>query len=134
MNYTTIEQSKKLLELGLNPDSADMFYNEEPDECYPKDIVDTKYPMVIREGQKHYLKEYGVPCWSLGALLELMPKIKEDEDDGGCYPTLCKGYNTDKWHCVYRGSIYITNWCDTSIDAAFEMVLWLLENGFLNKE
>ena len=24
MNYTSIEQSKKLLELGLNPESADM--------------------------------------------------------------------------------------------------------------
>ena len=26
MNYTSIEQSKKLLELGLDAESADMFY------------------------------------------------------------------------------------------------------------
>ena len=25
-HYTSIEQSKKLLELGLNPNTADMFY------------------------------------------------------------------------------------------------------------
>jgi len=63
-----------------------------------------------------------------------MPKIKEDEDDGGCYPTLCKGYNTDKWHCVYRSSIHITDWCDTSINAAFDMMVWLLENNYINTE
>ena len=26
-HYTTIEQSKKLVELGLSPDTADMFYS-----------------------------------------------------------------------------------------------------------
>lgn len=30
MNYTTIEQSKRLLELGLNSDTADMFYSRRP--------------------------------------------------------------------------------------------------------
>ena len=69
MNYTSIEQSKKLLELGLSPESADMEYmflkkdgskvsnvpfvkepNEEPDCCY--DFIS---------------------CWSVGALLDIMP-------------------------------------------------------------
>ena len=123
MNYTTIEQSKKLVELGLNPDTADM-----------------QYLKIIRENDVKYIPELllddtecDIPCWSLGALMELMPKIQEDEDDGGCYPTLCKGYNTDKWHCVYRSSIYITDWFDSSIDAAFTMMVWLLENGYIKK-
>ena len=98
--------------------------------------------MMHDEPDPHYLarmKMYGIknpaiPCWSLAALMELMPKIKEDEDDGGCYPTLCKGYNTDKWHCVYRSSLHITDWYDTSIDAAFDMMVWLLENGYINTE
>ena len=71
--FTDIEQSKKLASI-LPVESADMFYNEEPDETYPKDIVDTKYPMVIREEHKHYLEEYGIPCWSFVALIEAMPK------------------------------------------------------------
>lgn len=126
MNYTTIEQSKKLVELGLNPETADM--------CYPHFIrhgADTynKTPE-IAEGIDY---PYEMPCWSLGALMELMPKIKEDEDDGGCYPTLCKGWDNGQWHCVYRSSIHITKWYDNSIDAAFEIVCWLLENNYLKK-
>lgn len=123
MNYTTVEQSKKLLELGLNSETADMYY-----DGYGK--LPVGYPGILMHKNSF---EYDTPCWSLGALMELMPKIKEDEDDGGCYPTLCKGYNTNKWHCVYRSSIYITDWCDTSINAAFDMVVWLLENGYIKK-
>ena len=125
--YTSIEQSKKLLELGLNSETADMLWEQ---HFFEIPYVTVKpYTTKGRSIISHIL-----PCWSLGALMELMPKIKEDEDDGGCYPTLCKGYNTDKWHCVYRSSIYITNWCDTSIDAAFEMVVRLLENGYIKTD
>ena len=125
MNYTTIEQSRKLLELGLNPETADMWWT-------PLNWQLTEYYVEVKQDGIGTPKN-PIPCWSLGALMELMPKIKEDEDDGGCYPTLCKGYNTDKWHCVYRSSIYITNWYDILIDAAFEMVVWLLENGYIKK-
>ena len=76
--YTDIERSKVLAKI-LPLESADMFYNEEPDEPYPKDIVDSKYPMVIREGQKCCLEEYGIPCWSLAALLSVIGcKFKYD--------------------------------------------------------
>lgn len=125
MNYTTVEQSKKLLELGLNPETADMWWT-------PLNWQLTEYYVEVKQDGIGTPKN-PIPCWSLGALMELMPKIKEDEDDGGCYPTLCKGYNTDKWHCVYKSSIYITNWYNTSIDAAFEMVVWLLENDYIKK-
>lgn len=125
MNYTTVEQSKKLLELGLNPETADMWWT-------PLNWQLTEYYVEVKQDGIGTPKN-PIPCWSLGALMELMPKIKEDEDDGGCYPTLCKGYNTNKWHCVYRSSIYITDWCDTSINAAFDMVVWLLENGYIKK-
>lgn len=121
MYYITIEQSKKLLELGLNPKTADMCYSTFGVEAYPLHLI-------LKN------KEKLVPCWSLGALMELMPKICEDENDGGCYPVLCKGFNTDMWHCVYRSTIYITDWYKSSIDAAFEMMVWLLENGYIKTE
>lgn len=132
MNYTSIEQSKKLLELGLKAETADT--------CYDVGYGQTKAHIECENFISYFtndefpeLKDRYIPCWSLAALLELMPKIKEDENDGGCYPTLCKGYNTNKWHCVYRSSIYITDWYDTSINAAFDMVVWLLENGYIKK-
>lgn len=70
-SYTDIEQSKKLAKI-LPLESADMFYNEEPeDKTYPKDIVDIEYPMILREGHIRFLEEYGIPCWSLAALLSI---------------------------------------------------------------
>ena len=120
MNYTSIEQSIRLEKLGLDIMTADMFYNEPVDETYPKDIiVDTKYPMVIREGQKHHLLEYGVPCWSLTALLELMPNnFVELTKDGGMY----------RMKAEQR---YYSCLVENPVDAAFEMIVYLIEKGHI---
>lgn len=135
MNYTTTEQSKKLVELGLNSESADMWWLYIP--AQGKHIA-----MMYEEPDPHYfarmesygIKDAAIPCWSLGALLEVMPEIFEDENDRGCNPTLSKGYDTDMWHCLYRSTIYITDWYKSPTDAAFEMVAWLLENGYIKIE
>ena len=125
MNYTSIEQSKKLVELGLNPDTADMWW-------IPLNWQLTEYYIEVKQDCINTPKN-PIPCWSLGALLEMMPKIHEDNNDNGCYPTICKGWDNDLWHCVYRSSIHITEWYYNHIDAAFEMVCWLLENGYIKK-
>lgn len=124
MYYTSIEQSKQLLELGLNPDTADMLWT-------PLNWQLTEYYVEVKQDGIGTPKN-PLPCWSLGALMELMPKICEDENDGGCYPVLCKGFNTDMWHCVYRRTLYVTDWYKSSINAAFEMVVWLLKNNYIN--
>ena len=118
---TSIEQSKKLIELGIDTNTADM--------CY--------FPLQGCNGNIHYNlfahKEIiGIHSWSLSALLGLMPKLYEfenDPDDGGCQPNLCKGWDINQWHIVYRPSIYITEWYENPIDAAFEMVVWLKKNN-----
>lgn len=147
MNYTSIEQSIHLEKLGLDIMTADMFYNEPVDETYPKDIVDTEYPMVIRENQKYHLLEYGTPCWSVGALLDIIWKIEycqpkiyytDDTDDDfkpfvgywgeltimeepfDCYETKKGNLNEGKLH-------------ESPIGALYEMVCWLLENGYIEK-
>lgn len=124
--YTDIEQSKNLAEI-LPLESADIFYNEEPDETYPKDIVDTKYPMVIRGEQKHYLEEYGIPCWSLAALLEVMPKQL------GRY-TLTFYWCDDSWCCSYiddGSEIKETSSANNPVDATVEMIVKLKEKDLL---
>lgn len=75
MIATTIEQSKALLEAGLNPDSADMVLTEIP-------IFDTKtktckfsgeYQLSVkRKGQRLYDTQFS--AWSLGALLDIASK------------------------------------------------------------
>ena len=122
---TSINQSKKLIELGIDINTADMVYCIElykegwkySNEAYPIDGT---------------LERDDIPAWSLSALLGLMPKLYEfenDPNDGGCQPNLCKGWDNNQWHIVYRSSIYITEWYDDPIDAAFEMIVWLKENG-----
>lgn len=117
---TTIEQSRKLIELGVDVNTSDMYwwYNTE-EKRNEASLID--YAFVSDD----------IPAWSLSALLGLMPKLYEfenDPDDGGCQPNLCKGWDNNQWHIVYRISLYITDWYNDPLDAAFEMVCWLKEN------
>ena len=120
---TSIEQSLKLIELGIDVNTADMYY--------PNRVGGHNYPLPIECKMGLPLLSQEIPAWSLSALLRLMPKLYDFEkypDDGGCQPNLCKGWDNNLWHVVYRLSIYITEWYEDPIDAAFEMVCWLKEN------
>ena len=73
-NYTTPEQSKRLLELGLPADSADLGIVE--------DIMhgDTE---ILRVPYSQWCKGYeniSTPCWSVGRLIEIvdMCSVKQD--------------------------------------------------------
>lgn len=62
MNYTIIEQSKKLMELELNPNTADMYYF-----CDPTPVGNILHPtLIIIEKHLHSrLPEYDkgdIPC------------------------------------------------------------------------
>ena len=127
---TSIEQSKKLIELGIDVKSADMFW----------DTLFAKKPEA-QVNNHHYIDEYDdehrVPAWSLSALLRLMPPYLFEFERGidlNIYPNL----NGKGWHCSYMPNNIeslkkdkfrqITNG-DNPIDAAFEMVCWLKENN-----
>lgn len=79
-NFTTPEQSKRLLELGVPADSADCFYSH-----YIKTYAHSEYteilwhrPRFITEGN---IPNYSarlmdgtqtyLPCWSVGRLMEI---------------------------------------------------------------
>jgi hypothetical protein len=57
-NFTTPEQSKRLLELGVPADSADMYYTRT-----------NPIPKVYIEGTTRHA--YHTPCWSVGRLIEI---------------------------------------------------------------
>lgn len=123
MYYTTIEQSKKLIELGLNPDTADMCIWESEGKLY----VYVHKPDDIN----------CIPCWSLGALLEVMPPYLF-EFERGIDLNIYRNLNGKGWHVSYMPNNdesmqkdkfrQITNG-GTPIEAAYNMVCWLLENG-----
>ena len=141
MNYTSIEQSKKLLELGLSPESADM--------CYlPTHIGDEHHWIASLSSYSECTKmtdvsiDYCIPCWSLGALLEVMPKSIERYDSDRCYRhyslNLFKAY---RYCCSYsfgpslNEENHMQLCCfgeDASwLDVVFKTVVWLIENGYI---
>lgn len=111
---TTIEQSKRLIELGIDVNTADMYWWHTSLRNYIEAMDNGDFD-----------EEAGdIRAWSLSALLGLMPRIeylkpmidlgpKLDAEDVAIY------YHSEESPYIVR---------DNPLDAAFEMVCWLLEN------
>lgn len=112
---TDIEQSKKLAEF-LPLESADMYYFLDPT---PAGNIYHLTVQRVDVGVKN-LPQYDegdIPCWSLTALLSLLPK--------GTNISTPKPVNELSYCCWNQyNEIYASN----PVDAAFEMVCWLKEN------
>lgn len=113
--FTTIEQSKKLLELGLSPESADMFWSLRHD--YPT-IIGDDYDNTPCYNDSDDNSD--IPCWSLQSLLSIMPDYTLQGDAEYCF-IVCDTHR-------HSTSTYLDGF---QINAAFEMVCWLLENGHI---
>ena len=126
-HYTTIEQSKKLVELGLNPESADMGWNvfvDDSTRCLPINDWDLSKN---GEGGTEF-----IPCWSLGALIKLMPSLISH----GQYDSTLVIYKYGEFRVCYQNMHHLDEvWYikECLLDAVFEMVCWLLENGYIKK-
>lgn len=105
-SYTTIEQSRKLAEF-LPIESADM--------CW---YLATKGnpKVVFNEGYNKY-GDFEMPCWSLTALLELIPLYTLEQTTDGKVIVVSEIGQYSK--CSEAR--------DNPIDAAFEIVCWLIE-------
>ena len=109
---TTIEQSKKLIELGLDVNTADMWY--------VKDYLIAKNQELDKPSDNEIKDVF--PAWSLSALLDILPfpQLSKDKLGSGkvgwmvsVYPDNCR---------------YDSCWHNNPIDAAFEMMVYVLEN------
>lgn len=70
-NFTTPEQSKRLLELGVPADSADCFYysDNQGEEEFPSIIP------IVNDGEicfSLFCDNKAVPCWSVGRLMDII--------------------------------------------------------------
>lgn len=114
--YTNIEQSKKLAEI-LPLESADMFF------CNDGSV----------KLMWEHLKNIPVttPCWSLSALLSVLPKLGAEE------PSIQKLYYasnpTERYICQYSLT-NMTGEYDNPVDACYEMVLLLKEKNLIWKQ
>ena len=88
-NFTTPEQSKRLLELGLPADSADC-YTANPMACLPpiEDLIifvidrdETYAQQIDKLCEDGFVKHSDfLPCWSVGRLLEIELTCREHMD------------------------------------------------------
>ena len=122
-SYTDLEQSKKLAEI-LPLESADMHYNNisikgiNYVDAHRVELM--KYNRAIKVLSKcitNPLLEI-IPCWSLAALLKVIPKIVNNE-------TLFIETSAALWHVGYR-NVYIAR-ADNPVDACYEMIIKLNE-------
>ena len=113
--YTDLEQSKKLAEFLLDK-NADLVYIAMDERGVDYDEV----PSVI-DGTLEYMD---VPCWSLAALLDALPRIEHLRPSIDLNPKLDSNEVAIYYHS--EDSPYIVK--DNLIDAAFAMAMWLKEN------
>ena len=133
-SYTNIEQSRKLAEI-LPIESADCCYFEVRENG---EVIPTPGFMDIKglQKEKRLLKEVSlIPCWSLSALLNVMPK------DIKYFHTLTMdfvnthskigwriGYCNEHWS--FKKEFINTN----PVFAAYECICWLFENKLIEKK
>ena len=129
MIATNLEQSKKLVELGIDTSTADMWWSDRFVYYNPTPIVG-----IATEKNTLYSFKWGneeIPAWSLSALLELLPPHIDS------YDLNINKYN-EEWGVYYEGYFEDFNVTylkkveeKTLIDATFEMVCWLKENKYI---
>ena len=100
-SYTDIEQSNILAEI-LPIESADMWFYPYPNDEYWYDVPN------MGNADKKYNQ---LPCWSLTALLNVLPSATLDSSNDHHF----------RIHCMER----YTEWYDNAVDACVEMIIRL---------
>lgn len=120
---TTKEQSSRLLEAGMRPETADMYLDEF------ERLVAFEYSRIKSKAYQDTV----LPTWSLSKLIDMIPDQIE-----------CEGYNyylfilpRDKEFTIKysAGSNLAQSYCRESLfDAITEMIEWLIKEGYLDKK
>ena len=120
-SYTDLEQSKKLAEF-LPIESADMYWD------YDFQGQEYKYYPMVMDDQ---FDDVCIPCWSLAALFNIIPKRIED------YNVLRIDIGENEFAIWYDEIGYGVNgelpniWMKEPVDACVEMILKLKEKNLL---
>ena len=139
--YTTIEQSKKLIKLGIDVDTADMFYGytapyEHSDCMYDGGYDEIPYPKDFLKLNANFSEsDYDgkLPCWSTEALLDILDETIVT-DEGEEY-ILQFGKDGTSYYMYYKDAYRSMNnrieeldfSCSTLLKCAFEMIVKLKE-------
>lgn len=120
LGWTTVEESKQLIEAGLPVETADMLYTTLDGNATP-------WVWASKPG----MHPEDTPCWSLGALIQMLPLNIQTGDSF-----------LDKYGLEFKPySGYMVAYCidqshhpeehGTLIEACIEMIIWLLKNKMI---
>ena len=112
---TSIEQSKRLVELGIDVNTADMYYAPDADVIVPE-------PYITKAEDETLIPAYkgAIPCWSLATLMDVL--------DRGILFKTPKG-----WACqsYIEFKAITSDYYDNPIDACVDMIEKLYEQKLL---
>ena len=131
MKATTQKQSRHLIELGVNIETADALYG------VPS--VDLKPNLVSKFNKEEYekyieinpmVKDLITPAWSLDALLDLIPSCITFHQE-------VVHFRMTKHEMWYEKDVddkvivFTRDYKTSRIDIAYNMICWLIENEFI---
>ena len=119
--YTTLEESKHLMELGLDPHTADMKYRQ----CEESSGVEPSYILNIRPYNEKSDEENCVPCWSMQAMLDILSTIPQFET------ALRTVGNSITWTFLCYNVSEYNFYGKTDKECLYQAVEFVLENKFL---
>ena len=117
-NNTTVEQSKKLLELGLKPETADMIHyylSSNNPIAMDKEIAKKNFHLTDSQ------ITHATPCWSLAKLFSMIPPEISDYDNKSYF----KKY--DSGNVGYEG-----NYLTVVTYNIFDLIVWLIQRNFID--
>ena len=132
---TTVEQSKRLIELGIDINTADMHYYKNSFGDYIEGLYNSSD---LKEGCQLKGIEY-IPAWSLSALFSILPIVYTNNKKEICGPLHVDIIDSETpfvlWYVnpLHKGDIVElqTKEYDNLVDACVEMILKLKENNNL---
>lgn len=127
LGWTTLEEAKRLVKASLDPNTADMLFENH----YGETIVTVK-PWTTK-GRS--IGAHIFPCWSLGELEKLIPdEIKVNDV---WFYFFCSYNGNRKWCASYVDEnlkrLVRFNMFSSQIEMFHEIVLFLLENNHIKK-
>ena len=134
---TTVEQSKKLLELGIDQSTADMTYSNASNkgrnytDKFKLELITTKEAKEILDMSITKWDTFWelIPAWSLSALMEILPAGIKNYTLHIIKDNVIKGY-----FCSYRNKkneVFVSTSGFNVVDAVFEMICYLKENKLI---
>ncbi len=118
---TTVGESYRLLNLGIDPKTADIFH--------PSDY---SLPRIREDWDTRDNLQGEMPAWSLGALIELMPDTIILDDRSCCGLSIL---NMGVYYRSLTGIDIIQGYEEDNIfENCINMIEWLVKNNYIMKE